>query len=461
MSSSSNKNYSIIYDNKKYRVDPLIFCKMSEKFKTIYEQNPEKYKFENDEIDQEVFVAFISSCQLKTFQINPKKAQALLKLAREWEAPSLESYATTVCRENGYPVYPRVDPIGDLKIKQDRNEDCGEDYKRAGAVFMDSLDDDRLMEFDPEPLFRIVAYAEKLPNFDEQKYADFVMKLRERRMDAAVLLSLRLNFTKITEEDTDALFQSPEMRQQSIGFFVAYSLSQTRHKTQELINETTAKCMDQLHEFGNDMLDANGSLKKALQKDHEKNMKLLNQEIDANADELNRLVREFTRTADILVEGPLSPNGFADPALKRIEDDAQERLNNLYNHIREEIGKNHDEKHPKMRDDVDRVEQDWENEYNDPEATQKRMEDMLNELEGVASKYRGEIDQIDKDLDHIRGSINAKIARDYVRTDKGSRVEANIYSIFDEADFVKEESSAIEDIDARLDKQCPLKIGKK
>lgn len=435
---------------------------MSEKFKEIYAQYPEKYKFEDAEVDQEVFIAFISSCQLKTFQIHPKKAQALLKLAREWEAPSLESYATTVCRENGYPVYPRIDPIGDLKLKQDKNEDCGADYKRAGAVFMDSLDDDRLLEFDPEPLFRIVAYAEKLPNWDEQKYADFVMKLRKTSPEAAVLLSLRLNFTKISEEDNDALFESPEMRNQSVGFFVAYSLSQTRHQTQELINQTTAKCMDQLREFGDDMLDANSNLKRYLEEDHQRNMKLLDEEINSNADRLDKLVREFTRTADILVEGPLSPNGFGDPALKRIEEDAQDRLNNLYQHIRDELEKNHEVKHPKMQEDVNRVEEEWEREYSDPVASEKRINDRIAELEGVSHKYHGEIDQIDRDLDHIRGSINAKIARDYVRTDKGSRIEANIYSIFgDEADYVKKESVAVAEIDARLDKQCPLKSGAK
>ena len=118
----SANRYYIYFENKKYRVDPDIFCKMSGKFKSLYQENPEKYKIEED-IDPEVFVAFISSCQLKNFQIAPTKAQKLLEVSREWDCPSLEQYASDVCKKAGIPVYPRDDPIGDLIKKQDAGED--------------------------------------------------------------------------------------------------------------------------------------------------------------------------------------------------------------------------------------------------------------------------------------------------------------------------------------------------
>ena len=455
----SENKYYIYFESKKYRVDPAVFAKMSGKFKSLLEEYPEKYRIEEN-LDPEVFIAFISSCQLKNFQIAPQKAQKLLEVSREWDCPSLEQYASDVCRKAGIPVYPRDDPIGDLIKKQDEGEDSAQDYKRAATVFITSLDDNRLIEMDAEPLYRIVAYAERLPNFDEKKYAEFVIKLHKQNPEAAVLLALRADFDNFNEQESDTLFMSPQMRSQAIGFFVAYSLSQMRHKVQDKIDETELNFKNALARFNYDMKEEHDKLRDDLHEMHERELEKLEKVCKEQSDEVDRLTRELTRTADILVEGTLSEHGIGDPALRRIQNDADERLEKLYSHIREELEKNHDAHREQMQKDVLDEEANWEEEYANPDKVENNCRSKLSELEGVSHIYQQDLQQIDTDLDDIREAIQAKISKDYVRTDKGTRDNTRMYSIFGEdEEKVTKAGAFLEDIDQRLEAQCPLKSG--
>ena len=178
--------------------------------------------------------------------------------------------------------------------------------------------------------------------------------------------------------------------------------------------------------------------------------------------EVERLIKEETRTADILTEGSLSPNGYGDPALKRIKEDAEGRLEKLYQHIKEELNKNHEAHRQEMQNAVNEEEKNWEEEYGNSEKIEGNCRDKLNELDGVSQQYQADIGQIDTDLDNIRQAIMAKIAKDYVRSDKGTRDTSSMYTIFgDEEEKVTKAAEFLEDIDNKLEKQCPLKSGAK
>jgi hypothetical protein len=468
---SAKKSFNIEFNGKTYRVDAKIFCKMSSKFNALYQENQQKLKFD-ESVSPEVFIAFISSCQLKSFSIAPNKAQELLTVAREWGAPSLEQYATDVCKKEGIPYRPRVDPIGDLVAKQEQEKDTAEDYKRAATVFMDSLDDHLLREMDPEPLFRVVAYAEKLPNFDEKKFAEFVITLHKEAPESAVLLALRADFDNFLEngpvpEGYDILFKSPQMRSQSIGFFVAYAFSQMRHKCDKVLTETELKIKNALatfvYEEDKDLVAFTEQLKQA----HSEEMARLNETYEKQDQEIQRLTKELTRTADILTTGSLSAGSINDPTLNTIIANTNQRIEKLYGEIQSKLKEKHDEHREQMKNDVMDQEQQWEDEYNNPEKVTSESRAKLETLFGVSEKYDETIAQIDTDLDNIRYAIYAKISDDYVRSDKALRDTSNLYSIFDgfREDVNKEgvENSAkfLKDISDALDKKCPLKSGSK
>ena len=468
---STQKSFNIEFQGRTFRVDPKIFCKMSSKFKRLYNENPEGMQFD-DNVSQEAFIAFISSCQLKSFSVSPDAAQDLLKISREWGVPSLEQYAIDVCKKNGIMVHPAIDPIGDLVAKQEQEKDTARDYQRAATVFIDSLDDDRLIEMNPEPLFRIVAYAEKLPNFDEKKFAEFVIKLHSKAPESAVLLALRANFDNFFEngpvpEGYDILFKSQQMRSQSLSFFVAYALSNMRHKASKEITETELKIKNTLAGFYYSEDEDLKTFSQQLQQAHDNEMNKLRERYQSQDDEVQRLIKELTRTADCLTTGPLSPEGMGDPALKLVSENAIKRLDKLCEEVQTRLNQNHDEHKEKMQSDVLAQEKEWEDEYNNPEKAVAESREKLVSLGDVSKKYDESISQIDKDLDNIRYSIYAKIANDYVRSDKGMRDTSNMYSIFEgyredvKQETVEESGRFLKDISDALEKQCPLKSGSK
>jgi hypothetical protein len=444
---------------------------MSSKFSALYQENPSVIRLD-DNVSQEVFVAFISGCQLKSFSVAPSSAQELLTLAREWGAPSLEQYATDVCKKEGIPVYPRVDPIGDLVAKQEQEQDTAEDYKRAAAVFIDSLDDHRLREMDPEPLFRIVAYAEKLPNFDEKKFAEFVVKLHDEAPESAVLLALRADFDNFLEsgpvpEGYDTLFKSPQMRSQSVGFFVAYALSQMRHKCEKEITETELKIKNEIASFFYSEAEELNTFSQQIKNAHDDEMARLLDIYEKQDSEIQRLTKELTKTADTLTVGSLSPQGMGDPALKAMAENAEQRLEKLYVDIQAKLNENHEAHREEMVNGVLAQEKEWEEEYSNPEKVVSECREGIEALANVSEKFGAEINQIDEDLDNIRNAIYAKVAYDYVRSDKGSRDTSNMYSIFDgfrddvNRETIEASGRMLKEIGDALDKQCPLKSGSK
>lgn len=451
-----------------YRVDPQIFQKMSDKFRVDYPNCPNQMDFKEN-VSREVFDVFINACQLKNFEIQPEYALDVLDVSRTWEVPSLEKYTKQYCRDHGIKFRPREDYIGILLNKIDNNCEDVQDLQNVANVINDVFDDDRLPEVAAEDLFRIIVLAEKV-ELDMDKLIEFVMKLYEINPEAAVLLTLRIDFDKLTEEQLNVIFHCSEMHNISIGFFVAFSLSATRNKTKGDLVETQRKHIEAMNLFDREMDNEHRKMVMKLDTEHRNEMQKLNNILLEQDKKINELTDILHSMAEALDTGPLSPRGIGDENLRRIKEETVERVSGIRDRIEGEVQNALKECESIFENSVAKVEDDWEKECADPLFVEKETERVLSLAEERGNMFDKLLEGIENIIHRTKCGLAAKVVKDKIRISKGVRENVNIASKFELFDVnkdlwnldkrdIKVQYSNIKDIEKLIDEICPIRAG--
>ena len=466
---TTKKPYFIIFDDNMYKIDPDVFSEHSQRFREEYASNPEQLMFDEN-IAKETFEAFIASCQLRSFTIPDSLILELLELYRRWKCFSLEAQCYNECKKRGIRARPREDYIGILLEKCDRNEESVEDLQNVADILNDQWDDDRLPDIEPELLYRIVVLAEK-KEMDMEKFKDFVMELYETNPESAVLLTLRLDFDHLSEEELETIFQCGEMHEIAIGFFVASSLSAIRNKTKDNLVDSEVQHIAMMNDFQRQMDYDRRHMIMRLDKEHKEEMEYLIGKMKKQHDTIERLSDILSNSAERLSTGALSPRGIGDPKLRELKDEVDEKLTKIYTQTQNDVNDNLAETQKILENSIAKIEKEWEEDVADPTKIKADTERTVVVTDQKIGEFNKTLDEIQNSIKQSKGSIAAKIVRDHLRFASGllkdNRKEKN-GSKFDlfkgegslwnlNAGEVKEQVRTVKELENLLDMMCPIR----
>lgn len=450
-----------------YKVDASIFAQQSAKFARECVGKKE-LEFE-DNVADDTFKAFLSSCQLRNFQIKPLYALELLDVARKWECPNLEQFCQELCKANGIIFRPRNDPLGVLLSHIDEGKARRSDLLNVANIFDECLDDDRLPDVEPEILFRIVLMAEK-KGFNMEKYIKFVMSIIKTEPETATLLCLRINFDLLPEDQENLIFHCPTIHEMSIGFFVAMALSNVRWHGNHDLEETRAAYAEVVNNFITSIDEKKKKLIEEFRDEHESEM----DEIITVLEKQHKLIEELSDVlaaqASKLEKGPLSVEGQGDERVNKIRIDAEEEIKRYAEVVNDQLKEERAGFKERIKEEIDAVKRRWISRLSDPKKVNEDQENKLNDIGDVISSQHEQVRQVQDDVKQLKAALCAKIVRDKLRGEKGLRNATNCYGIFDNVssdadsiwgldsdDVTKASKEIVEVIEQRLEEECPIR----
>jgi chorismate mutase len=449
-----------------YKVDPAIFAQQSGKFAREFEGKSE-LEFE-DNVSDETFKAFLSSCQLRNFQIKPLYALELLNVAREWECPNLETYCQDLCKSHGIVFRPRNDLLGVLLTRIDEGKAKRSDLQNVADVLDDYLEDDRLSDLEPEILFRIVLMAEK-KGFSMEKYIKFVMSIIKTEPETATLLSLRINFDLLPEDQENLIFHCPTIHEMSIGFFVAMALSNVRWHGKHNLAQAHSSYTEVLNNFVTNIEEKRRKLLEEFESEHEKEMDEIITVLEKQHQVIEDLSDILAEQAMRLEKGPLSVEGQSDENINKMKADIEEEVKRISEVVNARLLEDRPKFKGQINDEVELVKNRWIAKMTDPEKVKQDHQEKLEDIKGLINSQEEQVSKLAGDVKQLKAALCAKIVRDKLRGEKGKRNISNCYGIFDESaeegniwgvdseDVSKASKEIIDVIEQRLDEECPIR----
>ncbi|EAY17273.1 hypothetical protein TVAG_266360 [Trichomonas vaginalis G3] len=456
--------YYIGYKDNMYKVDPVIFAQHSGKFARDCLIQRDHMEF-NEVVSDETFKAFLSSCQLRNFQLQPLYALELLDVARKWDCPNLERYCQDLCKENGIVYRPKNDVLGNLLKNIDEGTAKRSDLQAVANVFDEVMDDDRLPDVEPEILFRIVLMAEK-KGFDMEKYIKFVMRIIKTEPETAILLILRINFDLLPEDQENYIFHCPMIHEQSINFFVAMALSSVRWHARTELEATTNYHIDLLNDFLKNIEVTKANLIKQLADEHDEQMDEIMTVLEKQHAIIEDLSDILAEQAQKLETGPLSVNGQGDERVNKIRHDAENDIRRYTEAVNDQLNENRARFMNNIEETIENVKNEWIKNMTDPVRVKEAHEKKLNEIDQQCNKQQQQLDQIQGEVDTIKATLLAKIVKDKLQGARGIRDTTNAYDVFDGAekiwnlssdDVKRAERDVIDVIEHRIEAECPMR----
>ena len=461
MSSKKGKNrpsYFIFFKDEKYKVDPIVFSKFSQKFAREFTSNPDGLEIK-EVVSPSAVMTFLKMCQEKEYNIEYDDAHDITLLTRNWECPILEGVAVNFCYKNNLVVRPKYDPIGILLDAIDNQKETTKELVEVAKVLNNSFDDDRLPDIEPELLFRIVVIAEKEYSLNMKDYTKFVMKMYDQNPPTAVILSLRLPFDDLTPEELATIKKCPDLRFQSINFFFAHSLSIVRKliqdKSHTLIHDASSIFEQQEREEKLQEEIFYAELNRYKDEKKEKIEKRLNEQ----KEEIEELYQRLLVLSARLDGSVLASNGLTDKRILISINKANREINEIQNRISESLAVGKQGIHERTREGIGVSKARWEKIHTNHDALLNLIKENLSMVEALSKRIVSGREEIDQELAEIQATINAKIVRDKLRCDKGRRNDENKFSIFDEdkrEDIIKADM-LLEDLESRIERNCPLR----
>ncbi|EAY09764.1 hypothetical protein TVAG_414150 [Trichomonas vaginalis G3] len=455
---SKRLGYYIFLRDEKIKVDPVIFAKKSSYFAEQSASNPDGFEVQENVL-KESFLTFLSYCQDKKYEINTDNANDLLKLSRNWNCTDLEGEVTDFCRKHKIVVRPKIDPLGNLIEAIDNQKESVQDLREVAKIINTLYDDDRLPDVEPELLYRIVIIAEKEFTLDKIKFKKFVLRLFKSNPDAAVILSLRLNFNELTDEEFEMIANCPEIRSQSLNFFAASSISIIRNRIKNNLAQFQIKNNNLLNKLNNQIRYQHEMFLYQLEEYKSQKKALIDQRLEQQKAEINDIYEQLVSVAAHLDGGILSENGLVDPRINQNINAAEKRFADLHQQIQEALEKDKQDRHAELKSGVYQRLKVWEAKHGDEDSQKKLLDEAFEDIGAISKDIQEKKSEIDEDLVHIKSAVNAKIVRDKIRSDKGRRDTANIWSIFDESEreSVIKEDEYIQNVEKKIEEFCPIR----
>ena len=430
----------------------------------------------NRAIPEDAAEAFVKACRLQNFKVTSSNAFDLLDLSCEWKITNLEKFVRKYISSKGLTKPEPEDNTDYLSIfieKMNRRELQNEDYINVAKRINKYISDERLLKIHTLPLFRLILASEYTP-IDDQKLVDFVMKVIKQNPPAAVPLLLRVNYQLLTSEEDDNVFDTDEVHDQNIAFFVASSCSAARNRTNRILDSLERSIENSLNDTDREAkIERNGHIRslneeyrrkvnelKDIANSQRQRIEDLRKYREIMLDKRRQVNQEFNRREEELIEKQNSVN--------ELMKQRRETTDILRDQISKEIGKQVGRVRQKVMDDFDDLREankDKRDDGNDVrknnlESLKRNIERMKKNTQMLKAAVKGTVD----DKESTRSVLAAKMVSDFMRFDKFLRRTDKRYKAFDERSIwdltgaqIKEAEKNLNSIERRVDKICPIR----
>lgn len=452
-------------------------CKLSKKIKELV--NDSKYSTVIDRpISEKAVESFLAASKGEQFKLTPEIAPELLYLANELQIDNLETYVLKYMKDKGLSTeieLPNADYLGQLLSEADDHLASDFLFKQVAKRLNTYFSDDRLLDLNVEYLFQVILNAEVSENpLDQEKYRDFLLKMFDYNIYTAIPLILRLNFSKLLPEQDRLIYETPEVHDQNVNYFVILAISATRNTSEKQrvkLVEAIQNCIQ--------------NLQSDLRKQRHDDARTLHDEHKQRVDHLKQIIAEQKRQIDSIRE-------FREDQMKRHEEE-NELFNKQIKELREQMAKEKQELIRKseaiqqLKDDVkdeiesdahgvkDRIVKELKKEAKvintRPETLKNNTEDPLDNLKNNFETIKKEVEQQSNELNNIISEFRdkqtllaAKMVRDFMRFDKFVRRTTKRFKIFSDMDVwgldpdeVKNSEQNLIQFEKRVDKKYPIR----
>ena len=415
--SETNLVFTLVINKQPYEFDSKLFGKVSQKAAELIKSG-QYYAKICPEISEDAGIAFVAACKYERFQVIPAIAYELLDLSQEWKFTNLFKIVQKYIKEKNVE---RQGPLGDLLELQNTNQETEEDLRRVAQVFNRCLTSDELFEVQIDNLCQIAHFAEEYEEIDQQLYLDFILKLLQTN------LLLRLDFEQMNKEQNDAIFETQEVHDANIGYFIASQLTSLRNRAarqrntmidnltqksdalqQEMANlrqETEDKVSDNFNDKMNSYQNiieqqqqAINSVKQQIEDSHQ----LHERQKELFAEETNQLREEIDRAKIRMDNCKKAYEKMKRTVKSEIEDQSKDITNDIRKRL-DDITENGNERREAMT-----------NEINGPFNSLKR--NFIRSKKNTQT-IRGEIEKSRTDAQNMKAVLSAKMVQDFMRFD--------------------------------------------
>ena len=462
-------------NDQQYEFPADTFAKVSKKCAALVRSSDFQGTI-NHPVSPEAFDAFSCACRLQQFKVTLTTAFELLDLSREWGIPTLESFVLNYIKSKGIKRDEQKDYLGPLLEKLAEEVDCTEEIVGVARRLNEYLLDERLLEVHPETLFKILMKAD-VKEYDQQLFANFVMKLFENEPEKAVPLTLMMNFDLLSLDQGEEVFQCREMHEQAMGYFIAASMSYSRNKQQRENDLVEEMHMNELQSIREEIKRRRIAALAKVQKEFVADTNELRQIIEQQKiqiEKLNRLKEHqdekidqleahFQRTASMFDREILRQKQIIAKKRQLLELRKQHIQNEYFKQaefIRRDINLKLDDIEDKNRSRLEILYRKISPLANRNLKKCENITEKSNELEEKVKEVQGHV------LD-CRATLAAKIVHDQVRysqflRDMNKRFdpfkteEDRIWDL--EADQVEEAEKIVLKLEKQISSTCPINI---
>lgn len=453
------------------------FIKVSKKCSSLVKANDLQGKIEYP-IREDTLSAFLLACQLKQFKVTILNAFELLELSQEWGVKSLEKFVSKYIEEKKLKRPADKDHLAIL-ISQMENEnaDVSADIANIARNFNEYLRDDRLAQLHPEHLFKIILQAESR-RINKILYNQFVMKLFQSDPEKAVPLSLYLDFESLSPEEQETVFQTREMHESAMGYFIAEAISDSRDKAQSELTNCDTKCSKYLQEIRNSIIKQR-QIAMAKVQDHfqsevhslenliEKQQKQIDQlrEVIDHQKKLNVQRRKEYSEQKVLAGLELEKQMTNVKNLEKMIADRNERISQLtaegikpIDEVAQPELVSIESKDRHRRELLQKGQNEW----------LKRYLDNYRDVKSYENNVGLQIDSLGHKILDTRACVAAKIINDQLKPDAFLRNIEHRFEVFNlkpliwdlTPEHVRQAELRIEMLESKISKSCPKKSKK-
>ena len=468
-------DFSLWCNERVHSFPAATFSRVSKKCAALVKANDYQGAIDHP-VKEETFNAFSDACRLKPFKVTLTNAFELLDLAREWGIPSLEAFVRGYIKQKGLIVIDDDDYLTLLlQHAPDSTKDISSAIAGVARNFNKYLRDERLAEVHPEHLFKVLIQAEHR-KIDQQLLIDFVMKLLESQPEKAVPLCLRIDFDRLTSDQIETIFQTREIHEQAMGYFIANALSSARDKQQYDLTESEQVYIKEIQDIREYILKHRTVALAKIQDEFEDELRGLNELIESQKKQLEELREIRIKQLEDIDQESLA----FEEQMKKFDREL-ERITDIVEKKMEMAEKRRALLRSKVNAAIIPLREFFENRLEDISGNdvhrrnlmQKAIYEMRDAFLQKHDEITNMINQLEQDIQAIhnrimetRATTAAKIVSDQLQRDYFIRNIDRRFDVFNvdppiwelTSDQVREAEEIVQKLEFRIRDSCPINV---
>lgn len=486
--SESNKLFTLWCNGKEHQYPVDTFARVSKKCAALVKSGHYQGKITMP-IQEETFEAFENACQLQPFKVVPTNAYELLDLSQEWGIPSLETFVTNYIEKQGIKKRDLGDPLAellDLIEAETKNPKLIHDpdhvlmlrtaIEGVAQLFNQYLTDERLSQVHPEILFQVMMQAEEHDRINQPLFIEFVMKLFEADPEKAVPLCLRIDFNELTDSQIEEIFQCREIHEESMGYFVAASMSAIRNKQEHELSQVGQKYEERMKDIKTDAVNNRAKTINAAQDKFNNSIQELEQLAESQQQQIDELKDIYQKQAKLLND---EDQRFEDEVarlqnqlsqIKAITSVRQKQVDDRLNLIKRLTD---ERKTPLVQDADAQLHQIQLDDDERRDKLNKSVPPVIEKIQKARETEQSRLQDIDAEVEKMHdllsesfATLAAKILNDQFATNYFLRHVEGKFEIFNTdpriwdltADEVKKAEEIVHKLENRVRATCPINV---